>query len=176
MSSNHLHLEPPAPPFSSLGSASGRGSPRSLTPPSSVKNDVSLTVNYLPTKFSLPHSAGVHKRKGKGAIGTAEVPKRGGGREAFRTGEARMPGEGDEDYDGVMPRQSGKTKPRLRWNKFKWALFLTNTIVSRDPGCRQSMVPLAETSAAVCLFHRGAYFLPFNLVQCLEKRRYYSRG
>ena len=60
----------------------------------------------------------------------AEVPKRGGGREAFRSGEARMPGVGDEDYDGVIPREGGKTKPRLRWNKFKWTLFAANTLVS----------------------------------------------
>jgi len=72
----------------------------------------------------------MHKRKGKGPIDAAEVPKRGGGREAFRTGEARMPGVGDEDYDGVMPREGGKTKPRLRWNKFKWMLFTANTLVS----------------------------------------------
>jgi hypothetical protein len=57
------------------------------------------------------------------------VPKRGGGREAFRPGEARMPGPGDEDYDGVMPRHGSKTRPRLRWNRFKWVLFLSNSLV-----------------------------------------------
>lgn len=71
----------------------------------------------------------MHKRKGKGVLESAEVPKRGGGREAFRTGESRMPGAGDEDYDGVMPRRAGKTKPRLRWNRFKWTLFAANTLV-----------------------------------------------
>lgn len=126
MSSPHIRLDPPVPPFSLPPSASLR----SVTPPSSVKDNVSLTVNYLPTKFSLPHSPGIHKRKGKGAIDAADVPKRGGGREAFRTGEARMPGVGDEDYDGVIPREGGKTKPRLRWNKFKWMLFVSNTLVS----------------------------------------------
>ncbi|KAF8581691.1 hypothetical protein K439DRAFT_1353233 [Ramaria rubella] len=122
-----IRLEPPVPPFHP--SASAAGSLRSVTPPTSLR-DVSLTVNYLPTKFSRPHSPGVHKRKGKGGGGDPEVPKRGGGREAFKRGEARMPGVGDEDYDGVMPREGGKTKPRLRWNKFKWMLFLTNSLLS----------------------------------------------
>lgn len=69
------------------------------------------------------------------------MPKRGGGREAFRSGEARMPGEGDEDYDGMDDmdggwfggKEGGRTRPRMRWNRFKWILFLSNIIVSRTP-------------------------------------------
>ena len=124
MPSEQFRLTPPQAPFSNTGSL------RSVTPSASIPDNVSLTINYLPTKFSRPHSPGIHKRKGKGVLDAADVPKRGGGREAFRRGEARMPGEGDEDYDGVMPRQSGKTKPKLRWTKFKWVLFFSNTVVS----------------------------------------------
>jgi hypothetical protein len=58
-------------------------------------------------------------------------PKRGGGVEAFRSGEARMPGANDEDYDGVSGGWfggGGKTRGRrLRWTKFKWILFVANT-------------------------------------------------
>ncbi|KAG2364824.1 hypothetical protein BDR07DRAFT_748642 [Suillus spraguei] len=57
--------------------------------------------------------------------------KRGGGREAFKSGEARMPAEGDEDYDGITGRwfggkEGGHTRPRMQWNRFKWALFIAN--------------------------------------------------
>lgn len=41
-----------------------------------------------------------------------------------------MPGENDEDYDGVDPGGKGG---KLRWNRFKWILFGTNTIVRRFP-------------------------------------------
>jgi hypothetical protein len=63
------------------------------------------------------------------------IPKLGGGVEAFKSGEARMPGEHDEDYDGVSGgwfggRTGGHTKPKLRWNKFKWILFFANVLLS----------------------------------------------
>jgi hypothetical protein len=62
------------------------------------------------------------------------LPKLGGGVEAFKSGEARMPGENDDDYDGVSSswfggRTGGHAKPKLRWNKFKWALFVANVLV-----------------------------------------------
>ncbi|EJD00657.1 uncharacterized protein FOMMEDRAFT_136097 [Fomitiporia mediterranea MF3/22] len=92
----------------------------------------SLSVNFFPSKFSYPFLSpgGMYKRKGKGGKGGAAViPKQGGGREAFKSGEARMPGEKDEDYDGVdMTR--GTWKSKLRWNRFKWILFCTNLLVS----------------------------------------------
>ena len=56
---------------------------------------------------------GVHYRKNKGGLDASGMPKRGGGREAFRAGEARMAIPGDEDYDGVMPLD-GKRKLRMR--------------------------------------------------------------
>jgi len=78
---------------------------------------------------------GARKRKGarKGDPTDPMVPKRGGGVEAFRSGEARMPGEGDDDYDGVWFGGKGSAagpKKKLRWNKFKWMLFLANILVS----------------------------------------------
>ena len=158
MPSDQFRLDPPHAPFSS---ASAQGSLRSLTPPVSIKDNVSLTVNYLPAKFSRPHSPGIHQRKGKGALDAADVPKRGGGREAFRRGEARMPGEGDEDYDGVMPRQGGQTKPKLRWTKFKWVLFFSNTFVS--PPCPFSRRPPTR-SLALHLLNPGPHILPPDMV------------
>ena len=65
------------------------------------------------------------------------APKRGGGREAFRVHEARMPDEGDEDYDGVDLDSSKGDQGTwwriwgsgMRWNRFKWTLFATNMLV-----------------------------------------------
>ncbi len=123
-------LEPPALPFASnasLRSANSRtGSP--LLRPQSTQ---SLSINYLPTKFSDAVLYNGLKNRGKSFhLG----PKPGGGREAFRSGEARMPGEGDEDYDGVQGsffgKEGGRTPPRLRWNRFKWTLFFSNVLVS----------------------------------------------
>lgn len=120
-------LEPPTLPFASTVSIrSGTDSP--LLRPQSTH---SLSINYLPSKFSDAVLYNGLKNRGKGLhLG----PKRGGGREAFRSGEARMPGEGDEDYDGVQGslfgKEGGRTQPRLRWNKFKWTLFFSNILVS----------------------------------------------
>ncbi|GJJ12625.1 hypothetical protein Clacol_006868 [Clathrus columnatus] len=131
-------LAPPSPFSPTLhhiasapGSLRADASMRSVPNPFSDKESVSLSVNYLPSKFSRPHSPGSYRRRKKGDNGEedVDVPKRGGGREAFRTGEARMPGLGDEDYDGVMPDSTGK-RPRMRWNKFKWTLFCSNLLLS----------------------------------------------
>lgn len=120
-------LDPPSAPFS--GSASYRGSG------SSIKSggDASRSINYIPSKFSTSLLKGsVRNRKGKtGDVIDPVMPKRGGGVEAFKSGEARMPGEGDEDYDGVTGGwlASGLKSRKLRWNKFKWILFSTNALV-----------------------------------------------
>ncbi|KIO21705.1 hypothetical protein M407DRAFT_37320, partial [Tulasnella calospora MUT 4182] len=86
---------------------------------------LSLSVGYLPTKFSRPLSPGISYRKankpGSGLV------KRGGGTRAFGPGANRMPGDNDEDYDGVDPGRKGG---KLRWNRFKWILFTTNTILT----------------------------------------------
>ena len=126
-------LTPPNPPFSALRPISMVSS--STISPSSSKQDVrnSLSVNYLPSKFSRPHSPGVSYRKANSKNGG--LVKRGGGRDAFAAGASRMPGNNDEDYDGVavdgwFQQNNGKgKKPRLRWNRFKWVLFFTNTMV-----------------------------------------------
>lgn len=126
-------LDRPNPPFLAAG-----GSQSSLSGAHSPVRDsssVSLSVNYLPSKFSTALvSPGGRRRKGKG---DAALPKMGGGVEAFRSGEARMPGENDEDYDGVTSgwfgKEGGRTRPKGRWNRFKWLLFVANVLVREIP-------------------------------------------
>ena len=119
-------LDPPSVPF--FTGATDRGSFMS-------GSDVSLSVNYIPRKFSSSLlSSTTRKRKGKSGALDPPMPKRGGGVEAFRSGESRMPGEGDEDYDGVTGRwlggaTTGSKPKKLRWNKFKWILFIANILV-----------------------------------------------
>ena len=165
-------LEPPNPPFTSRRASSSSSlqgdfgnspfsSPsrsRNASPPpgashaqASGDSSVSLTVNYLPTKFSNPTlaSTGARRRNrlalGKGrrdsSPGAGIVPKMGGGIEAFRSGESRIGGPGDEDdenevEDGSSGRwfQKGTGKKghkTLRWNRFKWALLCSNIVVGR---------------------------------------------
>ncbi|KZS93494.1 hypothetical protein SISNIDRAFT_411239 [Sistotremastrum niveocremeum HHB9708] len=117
-------LNPPNAPFRSQNRSP------SLNSLSSSQKEygapTSLIVNYLPTKFTSP--SGAYKRR-KGEKGDSEVvPKQGGGREAFRTGESRMPGLDDDDYDSGRPGKRGKS--RLRWNRFKWILFIANLLLS----------------------------------------------
>ncbi|KAF8808256.1 hypothetical protein BYT27DRAFT_7287627 [Phlegmacium glaucopus] len=57
-----------------------------------------LSVNYIPSKFSNDEP---------------NLPKRGGGLQAFKTNEPRMP----------------QGKGRLRWHRFKWILFVTNFLL-----------------------------------------------
>ena len=40
-----------------------------------------------------------------------------------------MPGENDDEYDSVDVGK-GRKGGRLRWNRFKWALFFSNLVVS----------------------------------------------
>ena len=133
-------LEPPSAPFASSPRASqislSNGNNTPLLRDSA--SPVSLSVNYLPSKFSTAlMMPGVgRRRKGKGV--DPMLPKRGGGREAFKSGEARMPGEADDDYDGVNSgwfggKAGGRTKPRMRWNRFKWILFVANVVVRPPP-------------------------------------------
>ena len=129
-------LDPPSAPFassmhsqptashsssSSLRKGSGLGD--------SEASSVSLSVNYLPKKFSSTLlAAGPRRRKG----GKPAVPKIGGGVEAFRSGEARMSGLNDDDYDGVSGGlfDADGAPRKLRWNRFKWTLFTANCFVS----------------------------------------------
>jgi hypothetical protein len=130
-------LDPPSAPFASTGEQPKH----SRSTPSLKKGNldtktssVSLSVNYLPAKFSNSLlTTGPRRRKAvKG--GEPELPKMGGGVEAFRSGEARMPVQNDEDYDGVsggLFRGSDGAPRKLRWNKFKWILFTSNCFVSK---------------------------------------------
>jgi hypothetical protein len=117
----------------------------SLTP---TYKDISLSVNYLPSKFSRPQS--IHRRRKRdrdrsrlndadrdkskskskdNGLGLDLLP-RGGGREAFRKNESRMPDVDDQDEDGFAGTEPRATKVRLRWNRFKWVLVFSNTLVS----------------------------------------------
>ncbi|EIW63764.1 uncharacterized protein TRAVEDRAFT_25217, partial [Trametes versicolor FP-101664 SS1] len=135
MNNNSTTLEPP----NAFGSRSSSFS-RSMDPRSDVSTmgdsktgiPTSLSVNYLPSKFSNTLiGSGMKRRKGKGMESDLHIPKRGGGREAFRANESRMPGDGDDDYDGVtFGGAQGGRKGRLRWNRFKWVLFVANTVFS----------------------------------------------
>ena len=70
--------------------------------------NLSLSVNYIPSKFS------EFRNRKRGKYDDApSLPKRGGGLQAFKSNESRMP----------------QGKGRLRWNKFKWILFFTNSLV-----------------------------------------------
>ncbi|KAL0957011.1 hypothetical protein HGRIS_003112 [Hohenbuehelia grisea] len=131
-------LDPPTAPFAAGGSSSStisrEGSPFRPGSENGADSNVSLSVNYLPSKFSNALlTGGARKRKGGKGIDPS-LPKMGGGVEAFRHGEARMPGENDEDYDGVTSgwfggKEGGRTKPKMRWNKFKWLLFCANLLL-----------------------------------------------
>lgn len=133
-------LLPPTRPFGQ--STSKRSSLSSLSvlsqrpPGSDGDKSTSLSVNFLPNKFSRPHSPGVH---GHRTTSNSKPQKganliRGGGLAAFRPGEARMPGAHDEDYDGVQVSNTwgvgGGKGHRPRWNRFKWILFAANIAVS----------------------------------------------
>jgi len=119
-------LSPPSAPFASQTGTLRSVSPKTDTPLIGRRmSGTSLSVNYLPSKFS--SNAQTKRRKGWKDVDYM-LPKQGGGREAFRSNESRMPGDGDDDYDGVSfhRRQGGRTRPKLRWNRFKWMLFAAN--------------------------------------------------
>ncbi|CAE6480325.1 unnamed protein product [Rhizoctonia solani] len=131
MSANEL--APPNAPFAGGGKRQSFVSATSASPSASQKNfrdSASLSINYVPAKFSRPHSPGIHNRKG----GKGNEPKRGGGLDAFGQGHNRMADRDDEDYEGVQfgtgPGWSSNKKPRLRWNRFKWILFALNVCLT----------------------------------------------
>ena len=88
---------------------------------------MSLSVNYLPSKFPATLLSEGPKRRKIWRNSSLPLGKQGGGREAFRRNEARMPGDDDEDLDGV--EFSSHLKPKQRWNRFKWTLVVANLIV-----------------------------------------------
>ncbi|KAF8638110.1 hypothetical protein AX16_010571 [Volvariella volvacea WC 439] len=119
-------LEKPQAPFTSRRLSSRTNSETHLR---SESSDVSLSVNYLPSKFSsnLLQHTGARQRK---------IPKRGGGVDAFKGGEGRIPGQDDEDDDDGLFGSKEKTNGnaaasarKLKWNRFKWTLFGANIIL-----------------------------------------------
>ena len=149
------------PPMSADNSRNGSPAPPSsdhatgqLTADAS---NLSLSVNYLPSKFSSSiHVGGGGEATRRRPVVTRDsgdflgVPKMGGGVDAFRSGEARMGGEGDGDDDDDNGDDGGREVKRwfvrgrreqpginhnkkLRWNKFKWILFSSNVIVNLLP-------------------------------------------
>ncbi|EPS97833.1 hypothetical protein FOMPIDRAFT_1166110 [Fomitopsis schrenkii] len=87
---------------------------------------MSLSVNYLPSKFPATLLSEGPKRRKVWWNSDLHVRKRGGGREVFRRDEARMPGDDDDDLDGV--EFTSRYKPKQRWNRFKWTLVIANLV------------------------------------------------
>ncbi|KAF8196095.1 tetraspanin Tsp2 family [Pholiota molesta] len=101
-----MSLGPPNPPFNRNESSHPRCRATTRTVTDTRAPNVSLTVNYLPSKFSNPQLVQRRRRphrssKGRGDLtpGAGVMPKMGGGVEAFRSGEARMSGVDDDDDD-----------------------------------------------------------------------------
>jgi len=125
-------LLPPHRPFSTFdgtnGGSSGLSSRRSsFSDKDGLKErPPSLSLNYLPSKFTKKQPVGEHFHK---------RAKQGGGRDAFAKNAQRMGMMGTVDDDEGVVFQLGKgglkkKKPKLRWNRFKWILFACNTLVS----------------------------------------------
>ncbi|KAF6741407.1 tetraspanin Tsp2 [Ephemerocybe angulata] len=102
-----LHLHVPQYAGISSGLSSGLSSPTSTS-------GLSLSVNYLPAKFSDNILNARARLRGKGGGGEKgpSVPKQGGGLAAFKSGEARIGGKS------------------LRWTRFKVILFIANLLLS----------------------------------------------
>jgi hypothetical protein len=131
-------LVPPNLPFSEVtgGQYSDGGSSRgmSYTDLAELRSrnkdsrpaSLSLSINYVPTKFTKLHAPGEYPHR---------RAKQGGGRDAFAAGAARMsePGLVDDDEGIVFQVGKGglkaKHKPKLRWNRFKWILFGANCVL-----------------------------------------------
>ncbi|ORX33903.1 hypothetical protein BD324DRAFT_584272 [Kockovaella imperatae] len=94
---------------------------------SPLPRPASLSVNYVPTKFTKLHAPG--------EWGNKRVGKQGGGRDAFSKDASRMGMLGTVDDDEGVVFQFGrhglqqKKKPKLRWNRFKWILFCANLVL-----------------------------------------------
>lgn len=114
-----MPLEPPAAPFA-VSPAMSRSSS-----PGRDSSSVSLSVNYLPTKFSAAPPGARRRKAGK----PSALPKQGGGLDAFKSNEARMGGD-DDDSGWFNGKEGGRTSRKLRWNKFKWMLFFANLVLT----------------------------------------------
>ncbi|WWC67956.1 uncharacterized protein I206_101875 [Kwoniella pini CBS 10737] len=93
----------------------------------------SLSLNYVPAKFTKLHSPG-NRLNNNNNNNNHKKAKQGGGRDAFAKNAQRMGTLGTVDDDEGVVFQIGKgglkkKKPKLRWNRFKWVLFVANTIL-----------------------------------------------
>ncbi|KAF8649494.1 hypothetical protein AX16_005763 [Volvariella volvacea WC 439] len=141
---------PPDPPPLSFRSELSHGHQRKGSDEHN-QADVSLATHYLPSKFSStmlnssqtgpgtgPRKRKPHYSKASSRGPEPRIPKQGGGVDAFRSGAPRIPGRNDE-LDFGEPEPWLATKPgasptrrpkKLRWNRFKWTLFATNTLLT----------------------------------------------
>lgn len=121
----------------SIFSSRNAGTERDIKDKDPGSRPMSLSINYVPAKFAKLHAPGeyAHRRKGKGDEG---LVKRGGGRSAFADDAGRMGAVGfvDDDYGteykvgkGGLKKKDKKKWATLRWNRFKWCLFVANTVV-----------------------------------------------
>lgn len=164
-------LNPPNAPFAANGRPGSSGG-LTINSRSSSKDGLNLSVSYLPSKFSRPLSPGISYRKANKGASINNIIKRGGGRDAFATGASRMPGNGDEDYDGVVPGKRGK----LHWNRFKWILLCTNTLVRRGPlYTSQLRLTLFSPRPAHPLRHGRPNRMSRRLVQRLDGGSHHPR-
>ncbi len=91
-----------------------------------------LSVNYAPTKFSdaLVGRGPRRRRRGREDDAPAPAMARGGGVDAFRKGESRMPDDRDDLHPPAYRRGwFDRSEMRSRWTRFKWVLFVFNVVV-----------------------------------------------
>ncbi|KAJ7197740.1 hypothetical protein GGX14DRAFT_470755 [Mycena pura] len=97
--------------------------------PENNRASTSLSINFVPSKFSdvLAHGGARRRRRLKDM--KAPVMARGGGVDAFKTGEARMADDRD-DLDPHTTRVNflDPSDPKSRWTRFKWVLLLFNAV------------------------------------------------
>ncbi|KAJ7097235.1 tetraspanin Tsp2 [Mycena belliarum] len=108
----------------------GEGSSRGSVLGGNADNRTSLSVNYLPTKFSDALAVGNARRRRRAKQDTLAMA-RGGGVDAFKKGEARMP----EDRDDLHPSPARKgwldrAETGSRWTRFKWVLLVFTAVYS----------------------------------------------
>jgi hypothetical protein len=97
----------------------------------------SLSLNYVPAKFSSVLASGARRRRRGGEEAAEPAMARGGGVDAFRKGEARMPDDRD-DLHPVTSRRGwfDRSEMRSRWTRFKWVLLFFNFVVRLVPPLR----------------------------------------
>jgi hypothetical protein len=111
--------------------------------------NLSLSVNYIPSKFS-------EFMNRKGDKYEPNLQKQGGGLHAFKTKKTRIP----------------QGKGRLRWNKFKWVLIGTNSLVCFYvfPFLPCHFFHFSYYTAHALLHRRSRHLSP-NMVRRLVRRR-----